>query len=310
MNISDNLTIKKELEMIVGADNVFVNEPMNMHTSFKTGGCADFFVVPSSGTQISKLINYCKTKDIDFTLFGNGSNTLVTDKGIRGVVISLKGLNKVEVDRNESSIVVGAGVQIIKLSSIAQEHGLTGLEFACGIPGTVGGAIFMNAGAYGGEFKDIVRCVNYYMPNTGEMKRLSNEDCQFDYRRSVFQSLDNPIIISCIIDLKKGNKDEIKNKMKENMDSRSSKQPINYPSAGSTFKRENGIVVAKLIDEAGLKGYQIGGAQVSNLHAGFIINTGDATSQDILDLIDYVKKTIYEKYNVTLHEEIKIVGER
>ena len=225
-------------------------------------------------------------------------------------MVSLKGLEQIDVHEDEGFMIVGAGVQVIKLSMVAQEHGLSGLEFACGIPGTVGGAIYMNAGAYGGEFKDIVTIVKYFDAEKIEERKIDNEACEFGYRSSMFQKMNRPIILNCRIDLKKGDKEEILAKMKENMESRNSKQPVNLPSAGSTFKREEGIIVAKLIDEAGLKGYKIGGAEVSTLHAGFIVNSGNATSKDILDLIEYVKKVIKEKNNVDLHEEIKIVGER
>jgi len=302
--------IKGIIEEQIGKEYVFENEPMSLHTSFRTGGPADLYVIPQKAHDLTGIVSLCVLKKIPYILFGNGSNTLVTDKGIRGVVISLKGLNKIDVHEDEGYILVDAGVQVIKLSMVAQEHGLSGLEFACGIPGTVGGAIFMNAGAYGGEFKDVTTLVKYFDAEKIVERKISNEECEFGYRSSVFQKMERPIILQCRLDLKKGDKNEILSKMKENMESRNSKQPVNLPSAGSTFKREEGIIVAKLIDEAGLKGYKIGGAEVSTLHAGFIVNSGNATSKDILDLIEYVKKVIKEKNNVDLHEEIKIVGER
>ncbi len=302
--------IKEEIIKLVGKENVYENELMSLHTSFWTGGPADLSAVPQKAHDMMGIVALCVLKKIPYILFGNGSNTLVTDKGIRGVVISLKGLNKIDVHEDEGFILVGAGVPVIKLSMVAQEHGLSGLEFACGIPGTIGGAIFMNAGAYGGEFKDITTLVKYFDAERIEERKISNEECEFGYRSSVFQKMNRTIILQCRLDLKKGDKNEILSKMKENMESRNSKQPVNLPSAGSTFKREEGIIVAKLIDEAGLKGYKIGGAEVSTLHAGFIVNSGNATSKDILDLIEHVKKVIKEKYDVSLHEEIKIVGER
>ena len=168
----------------------------------------------------------------------------------------------------------------------------------------------MNAGAYGGEFKDVVESVKFFLPEIQETKKYSNKECEFGYRTSIFQAMEKPLILECVLDLKPGDKEEIQTRMKENMESRNAKQPVNLPSAGSVFKREEGIIVAKLIDEAGLKGYKIGGAEVSKLHAGFIVNSDNATSQDILDLIDHVKEVVKEKYDVSLNEEIKIVGER
>ena len=310
MSTLSNADINKKLCDVVGKENVYIDEPMNVHTSFRTGGPADFFVVPKNGEQIKELIKFANESNIDITLFGNGSNTIVTDKGIRGIVISLKGLNSIEILEDECKMVLGAGVSTIRAANDAKLHSLSGFEFACGIPGSIGGGIFMNAGAYGGEFKDIIDSVSFYLPNEDVFKIFSNEDCKFDYRKSAFQSMDNPIILSCVINLKKGDAKQIHDTMQEFMHSRSEKQPINYPSAGSIFKREEGIIVAKLIDEAGLKGYKIGGAEVSSLHAGFIVNVGNATTKDILDVIDHVKRTVYEKYNVVLHEEVKVIGER
>ncbi len=300
------MDIYEKLLQIVGEKYVLKDESMSLHTSFKTGGNADYFVIPQNEEQLLKLINL--DTDLPIIFFGNGSNTLVTDKGIRGIVVSLKGLNNVKFDGE--NIEVESGFSISKLSNLALENGLTGLEYACGIPGTIGGAIFMNAGAYGMETKDIIRSVKFYDFNDKKLKEYSNEMCNFSYRKSIFQEMGRIIILSCKIKLSFGNKEEIKSKMDENMASRNAKQPINLPSAGSTFRREEGIIVAKLIDESGLKGYKIGGAEVSKLHAGFIVNSDNATSKDILDLISYIKKVVKEKYDVELHEEIRIVGER
>lgn len=304
-----NDDILNELKNIVKEENIFVNEPMSKHTTFRTGGNADFYVVPQSSEEIKNLIAFANNNNIDYITFGNGSNCVVTDKGIRGLVISIKGLDKIELIDDET-LYVGSGYSTIKASIFARDHGLSGFEFACGIPGTVGGGIFMNAGAYGGEFKDIIQEVEFFIPEENKIRVFTNEECKFEYRHSAFHSFKNPVILSCKIKLTKGNIEDIANKMKENMEARSAKQPINLPSAGSTFKREEGIIVAKLIDEAGLKGYRIGGAEVSTLHAGFIVNVDNATSTDILNLIEYVKSVILEKYGVTLHEEVKIIGER
>ncbi len=300
--------IVEQLKKAVGEENVFLNEPMSKHTSFKTGGNADYFVVPHNAKEISDICTIAKENNLDTYILGNGSNTLVTDKGIRGVVVSLRGFNNIQVDND--TITVGAGVSIGAVSRIAQENGLSGMEFACGIPGTIGGGIYMNAGAYGGEFKDVITNVKYFDYASLETKSLTNEECKFDYRKSVFQSMKDAFIITCSLSLKPGDKEEIKRVMEENMTSRNTKQPVEFPSAGSTFKREEGVIVSKLIDEAGLKGYKIGGAEVSTKHAGFIINSGNATSQDILDLIQYVKDVIKDKNNVEIHEEVKIIGER
>ena len=196
---------------------------------------------------------------------------------------------------------------VAKISHIAKDNALSGLEFACGIPGTLGGAVYMNAGAYGGEMKDVVTETTYLDKTTLEIKTCENHE--FVYRGSIFSNKIDGFILRAKLELKPGNKEEIENKMKENMQSRNTKQPVNKPSAGSTFKRQEGVIAAKLIDEAGLKGHRIGGAEVSTLHAGFIINTGDATSQDILDLIAYVQKVVEEKYQVRLEPEVKILGE-
>ncbi len=308
MEVELDSNIVEQLKKAVGEENVFLNEPMSKHTSFKTGGHADYFVVPHNAKEISDICNVAKENNLDTYILGNGSNTLVTDKGIRGVVVSLRGFNNIQVDND--TITVGAGVSIGAVSRIAQENGLSGMEFACGIPGTIGGGIYMNAGAYGGEFKDVITNVKYFDYASLETKSLTNEECKFDYRKSVFQSMKDAFIITCSLSLKPGDKEEIKRVMEENMTSRNTKQPVEFPSAGSTFKREEGVIVSKLIDEAGLKGYKIGGAEVSTKHAGFIINSGNATSQDILDLIQYVKDVIKDKNNVEIHEEVKIIGER
>ena len=289
-----------------GEENVLVNESMKLHTTFRTGGNADYYVMPNAGDEekIIDTIKYCQSNNIDYIVLGNGSNVLVKDEGIRGVVLSLKNYDFFEV--KEGCAYVGAGFSIAKASKLFLDNGFTGLEFACGIPGTIGGAIFMNAGAYGGETKDVIETVTYIDLNDLDIKTISNDECKFSYRNSVFHTL-NAIILSCTLKTVKGNTEEIKNKMDENIASRNAKQPVNMPCAGSIFRREEGVVVAKLIDDAGLKGYKIGGAEVSTLHAGFIVNSGNATSQDVLDLIEYIKKTIKEKYDVTLHEEIRVI---
>ena len=289
-----------------GKENVLINEPMSKHTTFKTGGNADFYVVPNQNDdgKIIDTIKYCKDNNINFIVLGNGSNVLVRDEGIRGVVLSLKNFDYFEIE--DDFINVGAGLSIAKASKLFAENGFAGLEFACGIPGTIGGAVFMNAGAYGGETKDVVETVTYLDLDDLKVYTISNEECHFEYRHSIFHEL-NAIILSCTLRIIIGEKDDIKNKIEENITSRNAKQPVTMPCAGSIFRREEGVIVAKLIDDAGLKGYRIGGAEVSTLHAGFIVNVGGATSQDILDLIEYIKTIVKEKYNVELHEEVRII---
>lgn len=292
----------EELKSITNEDNILIDEPMSKHTTFRTGGNADIYITPETIEEVEQILNLTK----DVVVLGNGSNVLVTDKGIRGIVVSLRKLNQYKVEDNV--IFADSGLPVAKLSHIAKDNGLTGMEFSCGIPGTVGGAVYMNAGAYGGEMKDVVVETTYLDKETLEIKTCENHE--FVYRGSVFSNKIDGIILRTKIQLKSGNKEEIENKMKENMQSRNTKQPVNKPSAGSTFKRQEGVIAAKLIDEAGLKGHRIGGAEVSTLHAGFIINTGNATSQDILDLIAYVQKVVQEKYQVLLEPEVKILGER
>lgn len=297
--------ILASLKSITKEENIFVNEPMSKHTTFRTGGNADFYVTPESIEELQKILKLTK----DVIVLGNGSNILVTDKGIRGIVVSLKKLNQYEVLDNK--IVADSGISIAKLSQIAMQNSLSGLEFACGIPGTLGGAVFMNAGAYGGEMKDVVISSTYLDKNTLEIKKLSNSEMhEFKYRESIYAKKINGIILNVELKLVSGSKEEILAKMNENMQSRNSKQPVNKPSAGSTFKRQEGVIAAKLIDEAGLKGYKIGGAEVSTLHAGFVINSGNATSKDILDLIKYIQKRVQEEYSVMLEPEVKIIGEQ
>jgi len=294
--------ILEKLKTITKEENIFVNESMAKHTTFRTGGNADFFVMPETIEELSQILNVTP----DVYVLGNGSNVLVTDKGVRGIVVSLKKLNQYTVEGE--TIFADSGVPIAKLAHVAKQNGLSGLEFACGIPGTLGGAVYMNAGAYGGEMKDVVVNTTYLDKKTLEIKTC--EDHEFVYRGSIFSRKVDGIILKVKLQLKAGNLEEIEAKMKENMQSRNTKQPVNMPSAGSTFKRQEGVIAAKLIDEAGLKGYRIGGAEVSTLHAGFVINAGGATSQDILDLIAYIQKVIKEKYQVMLEPEVKILGER
>ena len=285
------------------------NEDMKKHTSFKIGGVADIFVKVKTQQELKGVIEYAKEKEIPITIIGNGSNLLVRDKGIRGITIQIgmDHINMQETEDGKVEIQVDSGVKLGMLASKLQKEGIERFSFAAGIPGTIGGAIRMNAGAYGKEMKDIVTEVTSLKEN-GEIQTKKGEDLQFSYRHSRFME-EKEIILSAKLSLEKGNAEEIKRKMEELNASRKEKQPIEMPSAGSTFKRGRNFVTAQLIDEAGLKGYQIGGAQVSTKHAGFIVNTGNATAKDVLDLVDYIIKVIFEKFGKIVELEVEVVGE-
>ena len=296
--------IYRKLEKIIDKNRIFQNEMMKKHTSFKIGGPADFFIIIESVEELKAVLKLAKELDIPVTCIGNGSNLLVKDNGIRGLTIKL---DFKDLTINEDEIEAGAGVPIPVLARKAYENGLSGLEFASGIPGTLGGAIKINAGAYGGEFKDVVDFTTY-LDNNLQVHTVSNEDQNFSYRNSRFNNTDD-IIISAKMKLKKENKDIIKARMDEFSAKRKAKQPINFPNAGSVFKRKNEYIAAEVIDKCGLKGYNIGDAYISDLHAGFIINKGNATAQDVIQLIEHIKNTVHEKYNINLELEIKVIGE-
>ncbi len=296
--------IHSKLVEIINKNRIFQNEMMKKHTSFKIGGPADFFIIIESVEELKAVLKFAKELDIPVTCIGNGSNLLIKDNGIRGLTIKL---DFKDLTINEDEIEAGAGVPIPVLARKAYENGLSGLEFASGIPGTLGGAIKINAGAYGGEFKDVVDFTTY-LDNNLQVHTVSNEDQNFSYRNSRFNNTDD-IIISAKMKLKKENKDIIKAKMDELSAKRKDKQPINFPNAGSVFKRKNEYIAAEVIDKCGLKGYNIGDAYISDLHAGFIVNKGNATAQDVIQLIEYIKNTVHEKYNINLELEIKVIGE-
>ena len=296
----------KGLEEILSKDSIKYNEPMKKHTTMKVGGPCDCMVEPSSIEEIQKVLEYVKENNIKYYIIGNGSNLLVKDEGVHALVIKIASkFSSVEV--NGEHIRAYSGCSVPKLAQIAKENSLSGLEFACGIPGSVGGGIRMNAGAYGSEMVNVVEKVGFLDEN-GNLKEIDGKDAHFTYRHSMF--VDNPqyVVVYAIYKLVKGNKEEISKIMEENMNSRKQKQPIEYPNFGSVFKRPEGYFVGKLVDDCGLKGYKIGGAQVSTKHSGFMINTGDATCKDVLDLIEYVKEKVYEKFNVKLQEEVVILG--
>ena len=284
-------------------EKILKNEIMSKHTSFKVGGPVDLFITVETIEQLKDTIKILKHQNIEYKVIGNGSNLLVKDEGYRGAIIK-PSFNSIEI--KEDIVEVGAGVKNGMLAQKLLQKELTGFEFAAGIPGTIGGAMVMNAGAHGREMKDIVDAVTYYNCENDEIETIKKEECNFEYRNSKFKN-SNVIIIKAILKLQKGNSIEIKQKMDEYKQFRIEKQPIEYPSAGSTFKRGADFITAKLIDEAGLKGYTIGGAQVSEKHAGFIINKNNATATDIINLIEEVQKIVYEKFNKKIELEIEII---
>ena len=295
-----------KLEEIVGKDKIKYNEKMSKYTTMKVGGPCDCIIFPDEISKIKDAIDFCKNKKIAFYVIGNGSNLLVKDEGIQGVVIKLgHRFGKIEIDGEY--ILAYAGATMPALSQLAKKNSLKGLEFACGIPGTVGGGVKMNAGAYGSQISDVLYEVTY-MDEKEEIKTIKNKDCSFGYRKSIFTINPNYVILSAKFKLKKGDIDEIENKMKENSIARRTKQPLEYPNFGSVFKRPEGYFVGKLVDDAGLRGYKIGGAQVSTKHTGFIVNVDNATCKDVLDLIGYVQTTVYNKFNVKLTPEVIIIG--
>ncbi len=302
-------TINKENIIKLLSENIpglkiCADEPMKLHTSFKIGGCADVFVSPKSESEIVLTMKLLKENGTPVTVIGNGSNLLVSDDGVEGVVVCI-GRDFSDVSCDGEIITAASGALLSRIANVALENSLSGFEFASGIPGSLGGAVVMNAGAYDGEMKDVV-VASRYLTFAGEIRECINEEHHFAYRHSRFESGD--IILSSKIKLTKGNPDEIKAKMRELNERRKDKQPLEYPSAGSAFKRPAGYFAAKLIDDAGLKGYRIGGAGVSDKHCGFIVNYGDATARDVKDVIEYVQKTVKEKSGVCLEPEIRMIG--
>ena len=290
---------------ITGKDNVRINEPMKNHTTFKIGGPAQYYVTPESVTQIQEVVSLCRDMNIPLHVIGNGSNILVGDDGVDGVVLALFNTFS-DYEIKDNVITAQAGMSLIKLAVIALREGLTGLEFASGIPGSVGGAVYMNAGAYDGQMKDVVTSVTV-LDEAGNIRILGRDELDMGYRTSAVAK-HNMIVLQVIIELKAGDKEQIKDRMNQLSELRKQKQPLEYPSAGSTFKRPEGHFAGKLIADAGLKGYSIGGAAVSEKHAGFVVNMGGATAKDVVELTDYIKKRIIEQFGVTLEVEIKKIG--
>lgn len=296
---------KNNLSEILSPDTgIKYNEPMKNHTSFKVGGPADVLVIPKNSDDISKVIKLSRENGIDCFIMGNGSNLIVRDGGYRGVIIKLTELNHIHVEG--TNIIAQAGALLSAVSNEALNHSLKGMEFASGIPGTVGGAVTMNAGAYGPEMKDIVLWAKV-TDRDGNVFKLSNEELELGYRDSIIQRK-NYVVLEACFGLEKGEAEKIKARMDELNKRRADRQPLTYPSAGSTFKRPNGYFAAQLIDESGLKGTRSGGAMVSEKHAGFIINYDNATAADILNLIKIVQDRVRERYHVDMEPEVKIIG--
>lgn len=297
--------VYEELIKKINKDQVLLKELMSKHTSFKIGGETDIFVKAKTISEIKYVIEIVNKYEVPLTILGNGSNLLVKDEGIRGIVLNIQ-LEKIEIDKQDDVLVtVGAGVKLMSLARTLLKQEITGFEFASGIPGTIGGAIRMNAGAYGGEMKDIVVATTY-MDLEGNIHTIDNKDHEFEYRHSIFCDK-KYIILETKLKLSKGNYDEIKSKMDEYQEQRKQKQPVTMPNAGSTFKRGSDFITAKLIDECGLKGYKIGGAMVSDIHAGFVVNTGNATAKDVLKLVEHIKKEVYNKFQKEIELEIEVV---
>ncbi len=303
--MSQNLV--NELYRIVGEENVKIEEPMYKHTTFRIGGPAQYFVTPQTAEEIGQTVLLCHAEQVPYFIIGHGSNLLVSDKGMRCVVIQLYN-NFSDFRIEEDKVYAQAGVMLCKLGVAIKEASLTGFEFAAGIPGTLGGAVMMNAGAYGGEMKDIVETVQL-MDRNGNLLEKSCEEMDFSYRHSVVED-ENYVVLGATLRLKKGDENTIAERMEELAEARRTKQPLEFPSAGSTFKRPEGYFAGKLIMDAGLRGYQVGGAQVSEKHCGFVINKGGATAKDVLQLIEDVKQKVYEVFQVELEPEVKMVGEK
>lgn len=295
-----------DIQKYIDGSKVKYNEPMKKHTTLKVGGNADVLVNPETTEDVVSVLKYAKENEIPVTIIGNGSKLLVKDKGIRGIVVRLGSrFSNVQIDGEY--ITVEAGMTLPRLAIIAKDNSLSGLEFAAGIPGNIGGAVFMNAGAYGSDISHLIQEVTYIDENLN-VQTLTGDLCEFGYRTSIFRKK-SYVILSAKLKLNVGNKEQIAEVMKQNQESRKSKQPLEYPSAGSTFKRPEGYFVGKLIDDLGLKGYSIGGAQISTKHSGFIVNTGEATASDVLNLINYIKEKVLEANGIKLEEEIIVLGE-
>lgn len=290
----------------VGSDHVYVDEPMSRHTTFRIGGPADYFVCPHSADEVQRILQICRKEEIPYFILGNGSNLLVSDKGYRGAIIQIyRNISSITV--KGSMITVKAGALLSQVANKAQANGLTGFEFAAGIPGTMGGAVVMNAGAYGGEIKDVIKEVTV-IDKESKILHLHAKDLHMGYRTSVIKEA-GYTVAEAVIELSPGDKNAIQQRMDELKEQRVMKQPLEMPSAGSTFKRPKGYYAGKLIMDSGLRGFTVGGAQISEKHCGFVVNTGHATAADVKSLIEQVSARVYEKFGVILEPEVKFLGE-
>ena len=301
-----NQILYNELLKIMSEEQVKTEEPMKNHTTFRVGGPAEFFVMPRSAEEVKKVINLCRRESFPYYIIGNGSNLLVSDQGYRGVVLQIyKEMSYIEIEENV--VVAQAGALLSAIANKALENGLTGFEFAAGIPGTLGGACVMNAGAYGGEMKDVLEEVTV-LTEEGEVLTIPKENLELGYRTSII-ARKGYTVLEARIQLRGGEKEAIKSLMEELKDKRVSKQPLEYPSAGSTFKRPEGYFAGKLIQDAGLRGFSVGGAQVSEKHCGFVINRENATAADVAELMRQVSARVEEEFGVKLEPEVKRLGE-
>ena len=305
-----------KMRQMMPEERIRENEPMSAHTSFRIGGPAGALVSPENEEELAAVLRICAAEPgLEYMLIGNGSNFLVADEGDPGIFIKLGGdFASVSIEQENAGengeyalVRAGAAKLLSSVSSFLTEHGLAGFEFASGIPGSIGGAVFMNAGAYGGELKDLAVSVRLMKPDGSETIELSGEEMQFSYRHSMVEE-SGMIVLSALLCLRHDDKDEIAARVKELQDKRNAKQPVNFPSAGSTFKRPVGGYAAALIDEAGLKGYRVGGAMVSEKHAGFVINAGGATAEDVLAVMRHVRRAVYDNSGILLEPEIRLIG--
>jgi UDP-N-acetylmuramate dehydrogenase len=294
--------------MTLNIGKVKENEPLANHTTMKIGGPADLFIEPSSVENLTKVMNVIEKHGLNWRAIGRGSNLLVSDKGIEGAVIKLSsGMDHLEI--NDTSITVGGGHSLVSLSTLISKKGLSGLEFASGIPGSVGGAVYMNAGAHGSDISKILT-IAHILFDDGKMEWLSNEEMQFSYRTSVLQKKRPGIVVEAVFDLVKGDRAAIVAQMQKNKDYRKETQPWNFPCAGSIFRNPLPNYAGQLIEKAGLKGFSIGGAKISEMHGNFIVNAGNATAGDVLSLIKHVKETIYSLYEIQMETEVEIIGRK
>ena len=301
-----NEAVKQKFCQVLGKEQVLFEEPMKSHTTFRIGGPAEVFIMPKSIKQVQMAVKICQEEQIPYFILGNGSNLLVSDRGYRGVIIQMdRNMGEIQVEGTE--IQAAAGALLSSIAVAARRESLTGFEFAGGIPGTLGGAVVMNAGAYGGEMKDVLKEVTV-MDGDGKIFTLPASELEMGYRTSIIK-IAGYLVLSARITLSRGKEEDIKARTRELSEMRTQKQPLDYPSAGSTFKRQEGYFAGKLIMDSGLRGYSVGGAMVSEKHCGFVINKGNATAEDVVSLMKHVTEVVQEKYGVTLEPEVKFLGE-